>query len=111
MRRNSGADPTMISVRMLPVRAGRAMRGVFAATATVIATAPAATAPRRLRNPITMIAPGLLPRTIQVCIHCQQRPAGFWVHRTGGTVVRRPWCLSCCQGLDRDRCDVIPFGD
>jgi hypothetical protein len=54
--------------------------------------------------------PSLLPRTIQLCAHCQQRPAGLWVRRTGGTVVRRPWCLSCCQGLDRDRCDVIPFG-
>ena len=52
----------------------------------------------------------MLPRTIQLCIHCQQRPAGFWVRRTGGTVVRRPWCLSCCQELDRDRYDVIPFG-
>ena len=52
----------------------------------------------------------MLPRTIQLCIHCQQRPAGFWVRRTGGTVVRRPWCLSCCQDLDRDRHDVIPFG-
>jgi hypothetical protein len=50
------------------------------------------------------------PHTIQLCIHCQQRPAGFWVRRTGGTVVRRPWCLSCCQQLDHDRHDVIPFG-
>ena len=22
--------------------------------------------------------------------------------------MRRPWCLSCCEGLDRD-CRVIPF--
>ena len=52
----------------------------------------------------------MLPRTIQLCIHCQQRPAGFWVRRTGDTVVRRPWCLSCCQDLDRDPYDLIPFG-
>jgi len=52
----------------------------------------------------------LLPRTIQLCVHCQQRPAGFWVRRTGGMVVRRPWCMSCSQDLDRDDYDVIPFG-
>jgi hypothetical protein len=56
-----------------------------------------------------MIGPSLLPRTVQLCIHCRQRPAGFWVSRTGGQTVRRPWCLSCCQELDRDRCDVVPF--
>ena len=49
-------------------------------------------------------------RTIQICIHCHQNPAGFWVSRNGSQVVRRPWCLSCCQQLDRDRCDVTPFG-
>jgi len=52
----------------------------------------------------------LAPRTIQLCVHCQQRPAGFWVRRTGGMVVRRPWCMSCSQDLDRDDYDVIPFG-
>jgi len=65
---------------------------------------------RRRTGPITRTASGMLPRTIQLCAHCQQRPAGFWVRHTGGTVVRRPWCLSCCQDLDRDRYDVIPFG-
>jgi hypothetical protein len=65
---------------------------------------------RRRTGPVPGAASGVLPRTIQLCIHCQQRPAGFWVRRTGGTVVRRPWCLSCCQDLDRDRYDVIPFG-
>jgi hypothetical protein len=24
-------------------------------------------------------------------------------------VARWPWCLACCQDLDRARCDVIPF--
>ena len=57
-----------------------------------------------------MTAPGVLPYTVQLCIHCGHNPAGFWVSRTGGQTVRRPWCLSCCQGLDRDRCDVTAFG-
>jgi hypothetical protein len=60
--------------------------------------------------PDTVTARGLRPlHTVQLCIHCRQSPAGFWVGRCGGQTVRRPWCLSCCQELDRDRCDVIPF--
>ncbi len=57
----------------------------------------------------TVAARSLLPRTIQLCTHCRQNPAGFWVSGTSGQTVRRPWCLSCCQQLDRDHCDVIPF--
>ena len=53
--------------------------------------------------------PRLLPRTIQLCIHCRQSPAGFWVSGPGAQTVRRPWCLSCCQELDRDLCHVTPF--
>jgi hypothetical protein len=67
--------------------------------------APATTTSRRP----AVTAPGRLPRSIQLCIHCRQNPAGFWVSRRGGQTVRRPWCVSCCQELDRDRCDVIPF--
>jgi hypothetical protein len=37
-------------------------------------------------------------------------PAGFWVSHKNTSVVRRPWCLSCCDDLDRERCDMIPFG-
>jgi hypothetical protein len=59
--------------------------------------------------PDTVPAPGLRPHTVQLCIHCRQRPAGFWVSRRGGQIVRRPWCLSCCQELDRDRYNVVPF--
>ena len=58
----------------------------------------------------TMIAPGLLPHTRQLCIHCQQNPAGFWVSQKRARTMRRPWCLSCCDGLDRSRGDVIAFG-
>ena len=59
-----------------------------------------------------MIAPRLrlLPHTVQLCIHCQDSPAGFWVSRKTGQVARRPWCLSCCRALDRNQCDVIRFG-
>jgi hypothetical protein len=74
-------------------------------TASKRQPATTSTASRR-----TMTVPGLLPHTIHLCIRCRQNPAGFWVSRTGGRTVRRPWCLACCQGLDRDRCDVIPFG-
>ena len=52
----------------------------------------------------------LVPRTVQLCIHCRESPAGFWVSRKDGKTVHRPWCLSCCDGLDRGRCDVTPFG-
>jgi hypothetical protein len=70
-------------------------------------TRPATTAPRpRLR---AVAAPGLLPHTVRLCVHCQQRPAGFWISSHGGQTVRRPWCLSCCQQLDPVRCDVIAF--
>jgi hypothetical protein len=55
------------------------------------------------------LPPSLLPRALQLCIHCRQTPAGFWVSRKNGVVAHRPWCLSCCQELDRTRCDVIPF--
>jgi len=54
--------------------------------------------------------PGLLPRTLQLCIHCQENPAGFWVSRKDSTTARRPWCLSCCDGLDQNPYEVIPFG-
>jgi hypothetical protein len=63
--------------------------------------------PGRLR---AVLGPGRLPHTFPLCIHCLVNPAGFWVSSTGSSVVRRPWCLSCCQDLDRDRCDMIPFG-
>jgi len=55
--------------------------------------------------------PRLLPRTVQLCVHCRRNPAGFWVSGRRDQTVRRPWCLSCCQGLDQGRCDVIRFDD
>jgi len=68
---------------------------------------PATADPMPWPGPVT--APGRRPHTVQLCIHCGQSPAGFWVSFRGGRTVRRPWCLSCCQGLDRECCDVIPF--
>jgi hypothetical protein len=68
---------------------------------------PLATIARSRRS--TVIAPGVQPHTVQLCIHCRHNPAGLWVSHTGGQTVRRPWCLSCCQGLDPGRYHVIPF--
>jgi hypothetical protein len=56
-----------------------------------------------------LIAPGLLPHTVHLCIHCRERAAGFWVSGKSAQAVRRPWCLSCCDILDPDRYDVVRF--
>ena len=64
-------------------------------------------APRERRR--GRATPVRLPHAIHLCIHCRANPAGFWVSRAGGMTVRRPWCLFCCEGLDRHRCDIIPF--
>ena len=52
----------------------------------------------------------LLPRTIQLCVRCREKPAGYWVSHRGDRTARRPWCVSCSHGLDWRDCDVIPFG-
>jgi hypothetical protein len=49
-------------------------------------------------------------RTIQLCVHCQKSPAGFWVSHGSTAVARRPWCLACCQELGRIHYDITPFG-
>jgi hypothetical protein len=67
---------------------------------------PRPRASRRARRSLAR----LLPRTVQLCIHCQKNPGGFWVTCKGGKTARRPWCLSCCETLDPSRCDVILFG-
>ena len=61
-------------------------------------------------SPAPSRRPALLPHRFQLCVRCQVNPAGFWVSGTGSSVVRRPWCLSCCQHLDRATCHVTPFG-
>jgi hypothetical protein len=50
------------------------------------------------------------PRTVQLCVRCRDRVAGFWVSSRDGGVVRRPWCLACCAGLDQTHCGITPFG-
>jgi hypothetical protein len=57
----------------------------------------------------TITTPRLLPHTIQLCVHCRQNPAGFWVSRSGDQTMRRPWCLSCCQDLDPACHHIRPF--
>jgi hypothetical protein len=49
------------------------------------------------------------PHTVQLCIHCRHRPAGFWVSATGDQTARRPWCLTCCQQLDPASYHLDPF--
>jgi len=68
---------------------------------------PAPTTTNSRQRRITALR--LLPHTIQLCIHCRQNPAGFWVSRDSGQTARRPWCLSCCQDLDAGRYHVTPF--
>ena len=68
----------------------------------------AAQRPRQARRP-ALIRFGLPPRTVQLCVHCQQRAAGFWVTSRNDRAVRRPWCLACCAELDQALCDLTPF--
>jgi hypothetical protein len=74
---------------------------------TLAQNRPAPTTTNSWRRTLTM--PRLLPHTIQLCIHCRQNPAGFWVSRNGDQTVRRPWCLSCCQDIDPACHHIRPF--
>ena len=104
----SGQGPHLAS---RPGRDGFAARFIRDLAAAVSVAAgqnrPAPTATMTRRRAIT--TPRLLPRTIQLCIHCRHNPAGFWVSRSTGQTVRRPWCLSCCQDLDPGCHHVQPF--
>jgi hypothetical protein len=93
-------------------RAGRFIQDVAAAASVATGQTARGSRSAAVTSVIrwrTLIASCLLPRTVQVCIHCREHPAGFWVRPKSGQTARRPWCLSCCQGLDPDRCDVIAF--
>ena len=68
---------------------------------------PAATTTNSRRRPVTTLR--LLPRTIQLRIHCRHNPAGFWVSHHRDQTARRPWCLSCRQDLDPACHHVMPF--
>lgn len=88
--------------------AGRFVRQLPAgATAATSQNRPALATTNPQRRART--TPRLLPRTIQLCIHCRANPAGFWVSRSNDQTVRRPWCLSCCQDLDPGCHHVKPF--
>jgi len=67
--------------------------------------APTTTNSRRRTIPTSR----LLPHTIQLCIHCRHNPAGFWFSHNRDQMVRRPWCLSCCQDLDPESHHIRPF--
>lgn len=103
--------PATGRVPLLAIRAARAGAAAalftrdLAAAADQNGPAPPATSSRR-RAPATH---RLLPRTIQLCIHCRQSPAGFWVTHDSSQAARRPWCLSCCQHLDAARHHIQPF--
>ena len=106
--------PAKGRVPLLAIRPGRAGAAALfiqdlaaaanAATGQNWPTPPATSSQRRA--PTTH---RLLPRTIQLCIHCRQSPAGFWVSRDSSQTARRPWCLSCCQHLDPARHHIQPF--
>ena len=66
--------------------------------------------PARPLQPRVILGPRRRPHTFPLCIHCRVKPAGFWVSGKDTSVVRRPWCLSCCDDLDREFCDMTPFG-
>jgi hypothetical protein len=66
--------------------------------------------PARPLRPHVILGPRRRPHTFPLCIRCRVNPAGFWVSGKDTNVVRRPWCLSCCDDLDREFCDMTPFG-
>jgi len=102
---------------MLRTIIARGAAATGAAMAAIAGTAVAASSsqPNRLPPTITnsrrrtTTAGCLLPHTIQLCIHCRQNPAGFWVSHASDQTVRSPWCLSCCQDLDPACHHIRPF--
>jgi len=92
-----------------PARDGFARRFIqdLAAAAGVGRHRPAPATENHRRHTMTTPFPQL--HTIQLCIHCRQNPAGFWVSRDCDQTVRRPWCLSCCQDLDPASHHIRPF--
>ena len=71
---------------------------------------PGASAPQPApRHVLLPLRRGPTPHRHQLCVHCQVNPAGFWVSGSQSAVVRRPWCLSCCDDLDRAAYYLTPF--
>jgi len=91
-------------------RASRGLAGRTSLTGLAGQAVHADQAPQAPRRSIrTIMTHGLLPHTVQLCVHCHHNPAGFWVSRHDARVVRRPWCLTCCQDVDLSSCRVTPF--
>ena len=106
--RPNGQEPHLVSRPGGDSLVGRFIQRVAAgATVAVGQNGPApATTHSRWR---TITTPRMLPRTVQLCIHCRQNPAGFWISHTGDQTARRPWCLSCCRDLDPACHHIKPF--
>jgi hypothetical protein len=106
--RINGQEPHLVSRPGDDSLVGRFIQRVAAgATVAVGQNRPApATTHSRWR---TITTPRLLPRTVQLCIHCRQNPAGFWISHTNDQTARRPWCLSCCRDLDPACHHIKPF--
>lgn len=104
----SGQEPHLVSRLGGDSLVGRFIQHV-AAGATVAAgqnrPAPAITHSRWR----TITTPRLLPHTVQLCIHCRQNPARFWISHTSDQTARRPWCLCCCRDLDPACHHIKPF--
>jgi hypothetical protein len=110
-RHPNGQEPYLVSRPSsdgLVLRlAGRFTQHVAAGASMAAWNMPAPTTTNSRRRTTTMPRP--LPHTFQLCIHCRQNPAGFWVSHNGDQTVRRPWCLSCCQDVDPACHHIMPF--
>ena len=93
-------EPSRPAVRS-PVPPGRVL---------VTSRLPSGARPEMPRHRLAVRAlPARVPHTIQLRVHCQENPAGFWVNHISEKTVRRPWCLSCCDALDRRLCNMVQF--
>jgi len=107
-RQPHGHEPHSVSRPRSDGLAGRFIQHL--ATGASVAAGQNRAAPTTTNSRRLMIAMSrLLPHTVQLCIHCRQNPAGFWVSRASDRTVRRPWCLSCCQHLDPACHHLRPF--
>jgi hypothetical protein len=97
-------------IRCRPGRDGFAVRFIqdIAAAMSVAAGQNRAAPPAAMPRPRAMGAQRP-PHTMQLCVHCRQNLAGFSISRTGAMPARRPWCLSCCRGLDPGRYHLTRF--
>lgn len=87
LRQPTGQEPGLVS---RPGSEGLALRiPEDLAVCPSVAVSQIRPAPTNLRRR-TIPTPRLLPHTIQLCIHCRQNRAGFWVSHRSDQTVRRP---------------------